>query len=371
MRKKQLSITPYSEQYLKDRVFDRQRVIDSWIGRYNEILGQGYGGMRLAADLSWLKRKDWKDFTEYEKQANDTFRSLRTLALCAYWLKRFSVSELIDIMRNHCLLLIRQYGRWISLDRSSITTPTRQLTPLQRAFLRAGFEGLNDQEIIELLLSLVLSTEQSRELAEVCISRFKSLRELLAASVERLTQAGIPPNAVLCVRMLHELPAEILRQNIVEKPLYTSSKAVFDYLYYSMRDLKNEVFKVVFLNSQTQIIDMVELYRGMTDHISIRPRDVVENAIKQSAAGLIFAHNHPSGDPSPSQADEQLTRDLVFVGMTLQMSVLDHIIIGHNRYFSFADAGLIKAYETDYLNLRLKGVAKAKRRYKNSGEKAA
>jgi len=150
VRKKQLSITPYSEQYLKDRVFDRQRVIDSWIGRYNEILGQGYGGMRLAADLSWLKRKDWKDFTEYEKQANDTFRSLRTLALCAYWLKRFSVSELIDIMRNHCLLLIRQYGRWISLDRSSITTPTRQLTPLQRAFLRAGFEGLNDQGILTL-----------------------------------------------------------------------------------------------------------------------------------------------------------------------------------------------------------------------------
>jgi len=84
------------------------------------------------------------------------------------------------------------------------------------------------------------------------------------------------------------------------------------------------------------------------------PREIVEAAIKHSAVHLIFVHNHPSGNPEPSQSDKQLTRDLVFIGNVTQIKVLDHIIIGENRYFSFADAELIKKYEDDFSNMRIR-----------------
>jgi DNA repair protein RadC len=161
---------------------------------------------------------------------------------------------------------------------------------------------------------------------------------------------------MFCIKLLHELPAEVLRLKIVEQPLYKSSKEIFDYLCYSMRDLKKEIFKVIYLNSRNQIIDTVDLFEGTLDSIPIRPREIVESAINHNATVLIFAHNHPSGDPTPSKSDKQLTRDLVFVGNILQIKVLDHIIIGGNRYFSFADEELIQKYEDNFLNLRIRAL---------------
>jgi DNA repair protein RadC len=162
---------------------------------------------------------------------------------------------------------------------------------------------------------------------------------------------------------LHELPTEILRQRIIEQPVYTSSKEIFDYLYYSMRDLNKEVFKVIYLNCRNQITDTADLFEGTLESIPIRPREIIEGAINHNAAHLIFVHNHPSGDPAPSKRDEQLTRDLVFVGNILQIKVLDHIIIGGNRYFSFADEKLIEEYENNFLNLRIKALYEKSKHY--------
>ena len=160
---------------------------------------------------------------------------------------------------------------------------------------------------------------------------------------------------MFCIKLLRELPTEILKEKIIDKSIYESAKEVFDYLYYSMRDLKKEVFKVIYLNNQNQIIDTIVLFEGTLDSTPIRPREIVESAIEHNAAALIFAHNHTSGDPTPSKSDKQLTRDLVFVGNIVQIKVLDHIIIGENRYFSFADEGLIQKYEDNFLHLKIRG----------------
>jgi len=242
----------------------------------------------------------------------------------------------------------------------------RSLTPLQQRFIRAGFQGFTDEECIELLLSLVLSHQQSSQKAKECIEHFGNLRRLLSASFEELRQAGIPLPCAFSIRFLHELPIEVLKQKIVEKPIYKSSKEVFDYLYYSMRDLKKEVFKVMYLNKRSQIIDTADLFEGTLEDIPIRPREIVESAIKHNAAALIFVHNHPSGDPTPSKSDKLLTRDLVFMGYILQIKVLDHIIIGENRYFSFADDGLVEKYEDNFLNLRIRSLFDIKPHSKNS-----
>jgi DNA repair protein RadC len=124
-----------------------------------------------------------------------------------------------------------------------------------------------------------------------------------------------------------------------------------------MRDLKKEVFKVIFLDKRSRIIDIADLFEGTRDGVSIRPREIEESAIKHNASALIFVHNHPSGNPTPTKFDKQITRDLVFAGMILLIKVLDHIIIGENKYFSFADEGLIEKYEDEFLNLRIKAVS--------------
>jgi DNA repair protein RadC len=195
------------------------------------------------------------------------------------------------------------------------------------------------------------------------VGRFANLRGLLAASAEELQQTGLTFQSICGIRLLHELPTEILRQKIIEQPVNTSSKEIFDYLYYSMRDLKKEVFKVIYLNVRNQIIDTADLFEGTLESIPIRPREIVEGAIHHNAAHLIFVHNHPSGDPAPSKSDKQLTRDLVFVGNILQIKVLDHIIIGSNRYFSFADEKLIEEYEDNFLNLRIKALVEKSKNY--------
>jgi len=234
--------------------------------------------------------------------------------------------------------------------------PPEQLTALQERFIKAGFEGCSDQEVIELLLGLVLPHKQCQKRAKELIDHFKTLRRFLAASPEELKQAGSTPPCMFCIKLLHELPAEVLKQKIIEQPMHHSSQEFFDYLRYSMADLKKEIFKVIYLNNQNQIIDTSDLFEGTLNSIPIHPLEIVESAIKHNAAGVIFAHNHPAGDPTPSKSDKQLTRDLVFMGMILQIKVLDHIIIGKNTYFSFADEGLIEKYEDNFLNLKIRSL---------------
>ena len=234
---------------------------------------------------------------------------------------------------------------------------SKRINKLEERFARCRLNDFDDQEIVEILLALHSPSESHRKQAEEAIKRFKSLRGVLEASPEELQQIeGINSYCVFGIRFLHEVARRFLKERIIGKPVYKSSQEVFDYLYYSMRDLKKEVFKVIYLNSQNQIIDIADLFEGTIESTPVHPRQIIEAAIKHNAVSLIFVHNHPSGDPTASKSDKQLTRDLVFIGNVTQIKVLDHIIIGENRYFSFADAGLIKKYEDDFLNIRIRKV---------------
>ena len=234
---------------------------------------------------------------------------------------------------------------------------------LRERFIKSGLKGFHDYEIIELLLTLGSPRKDCKQQAKEAIKKFKTLRGVLEASPEELQQiSGIGPHSAFGIKLVQEVAREFLKEKILDKPIYKSSQEVFDYLYHSMRDLKKEVLKVIYLSSQNQIIDTADLFEGTINASSISPREVVESAIKLYAASLIFVHNHPSGNPEPSQSDKEVTRDLVYAGRIMQIKVLDHIIIGENRYFSFASDGLIEEYELDFLNLKLKGTSEAKRR---------
>ncbi len=229
---------------------------------------------------------------------------------------------------------------------------------LREKFIKAGLAGFQDYEIIELLLSLGTPRRDCKQQAKEAIRKFKTLRGVLEAPPEELQAIkGVGPHNTFGIKLIQEVAREFLKERIIDKPVYKSADEVFDYLYHSMRDLKKEVFKVVYLNSQNQIIETEDLFHGTVNSSAVSPREVIENAIRQNAVSLIFAHNHPSGNPEPSRSDRELTRDLVYAANTVQIKVLDHIVIGDNRYFSFAGQGLIDKYEADFLGLKIRGAA--------------
>ncbi len=234
---------------------------------------------------------------------------------------------------------------------------------LREKFIKSGLGGFHDYEVIELLLTLGSPRKDCKQQAKEAIKKFRTLRGVLEASPEDLQQIdGIGRHSAFGIKLVQEVAREFLKEKIIDKPIYQSAQEVFDYLYHSMRDLKKEVFKVIYLNSQNQIIDTTDLFEGTINSSSISPRGVIESAIKYRAVSLIFVHNHPSGNPEPSKSDRELTKDLVYAASIMRLKVLDHIIIGNNRYFSFAGEGLIEQYELDFLNLKMRGVSEAKRR---------
>ncbi len=234
---------------------------------------------------------------------------------------------------------------------------------LREKFIKSGIGGFHDYEIVELLLTLGSPRRDCKKQAKEVLKKFKSLRGVLEAPLEELQQInGIGSHNAFGIKLVQEVARRFLKDKIIDKPVYKSAQEIFDYLYHSMRDLKKELFRVLYLNSQNQIIEIGDLFEGTITGSAVSPREVMESALKHDAASLVFVHNHPSGNPEPSQNDKQVTRDLVYAAAIMQIKVVDHVIIGDNRYFSFAGEGLIEQYELGFLGLKIKGVSEAKRR---------
>jgi len=182
------------------------------------------------------------------------------------------------------------------------------------------------------------------------LERFGGVRGIFEAPKEEfLSIHGLGEAKVAQIKAVHALAEAYLEEKAKSKKIVRNSKEVYDYLYHTLRDLKKEIFKVIFLDGKNHIIDVKDLFEGTLNSSSIYPREVIKYAIRNNAAGLIFAHNHPSGNPEPSRNDKDITKDLAFAGNIMQIKILDHIIVGDNTYFSFADEGLIGEYNKNFL----------------------
>ncbi len=220
---------------------------------------------------------------------------------------------------------------------------------LRDKFLDGGIERFSDEEVIEFLLSLGTPRRDVKLPAREALKRFESLSGVLSAPMDQLTEIhGIGERNALYLHLVHQVSARYLRDRARNRPFFGSSRAVFDYLFHTMRDLKREVFKVLLLNRKNELISDRDLFFGSLTGSAVYPREVMTLALEHRAAALVFVHNHPSGDPAPSQEDHKLTRELVWAARLLTIQVLDHVVIGHNTYYSFADQGLIKAFLTDF-----------------------
>jgi len=220
---------------------------------------------------------------------------------------------------------------------------------LREKFLNAGLEGFLNYEIIELLLTLGTPRKDCKQPAKDALKKFKTLRGILEAPAEQLMEIkGIGTHNVFGLKLIQEVSRKFLKEKMLARAYCRSSKEVFDYLYHSLRDSKREKFKALFLDAKNQILEEKTEFEGTVDSSAVYPREIIKEALRRDASSLIFVHNHPSGDPTPSESDKEITTELVFAANVVQIRVLDHLIIGNNRYFSFADSGLLGEYETAF-----------------------
>ena len=216
---------------------------------------------------------------------------------------------------------------------------------LREKFSDGGLDRFSDEEVVEFLLTLGTPRKDVKPQAREALKRFGSLSGVLSAPIEKLTQIrGIGPKNALYLNLSHQVAGRYLRDRAKGRSFIGSSKAVFDYLFHTMRDLKREVFKVLLLNRKNELLEDRDLFLGSLTGSAVYPREVMTLALENKAAAMVFVHNHPSGDPAPSVEDKRLTRDLVWASQLLMIQVLDHVIIGHNTFYSFSDEGLIKGF---------------------------
>lgn len=220
---------------------------------------------------------------------------------------------------------------------------------LRAKFQEGGIERFSDEEIVEFLLSMGTPRRDVKLPAREALKRFESLSGVLSAPMDELTQiSGIGERNALYLHLVHQVSSRYLRDRARNRPFFGSSRAVFDYLFHTMRDLKREVFKVLLLNRKNELVSDHDLFFGTLTGSAVYPREVMTLALEHRAAAMVFVHNHPSGNPAPSTEDQRLTRELVWAARLLTIQVLDHVIIGHNTYYSFADQGLIKNYLAEF-----------------------
>lgn len=219
---------------------------------------------------------------------------------------------------------------------------------LRAKFSKSGLVGLDDYEIVEPVLTLGQPRKDCKPAAKEAIKRFRDLRGVLEAPCEKLEAIpGIGPANSFGFRLIRELSGEYLKERAVNKIVLNSEKAVYEYLYQSMAGLQKEIFRVLFLNSQNRLKEIQDISQGTVNASAVFAREVMESAIKYRATALIFVHNHPSGNTSPSQDDKAITRELILASSVMGLKVLDHIIIGDNCHYSFASQGLIQKYEAE------------------------
>lgn len=213
---------------------------------------------------------------------------------------------------------------------------------LREKFLEAGLSGFLDYEVIELLLTLATPRKDCKDTAKMVLKRFGSLPGVFEASKEELLSVdGIGPKNLLGIQLIKAVSDRYVETKLQEKQAIHNSHDLFQYLNLTLRDKPQECFAVVYLDAKNKVIDSSVLFKGTLTESAVYSREVVKTALEKKAAALIFAHNHPSGDPEPSRADIQLTRKLLFACRAVGITVHEHIIIGNNRYFSFADQGHI------------------------------
>jgi len=209
--------------------------------------------------------------------------------------------------------------------------------------LKNGEHNLSNTELLAILLRTGVKGDSAIDLARKILKKFKTFRNMSHTDMSAWKEfKGVGKAKIAQIRAAIEIGRRFKEDEAREnRPKIRTSKDAAEILMPRMRDLKYEVFKALFLNSQNMLIDIFEIEQGTVNEANPIIREIMHKAIANFASSIICFHNHPSGDPHPSEEDKHFTRQIIHAGNTLGVKVVDHIIIGDDRYFSFADKGLM------------------------------
>ncbi|HEY4141844.1 MAG TPA: DNA repair protein RadC [Pseudolabrys sp.] len=213
---------------------------------------------------------------------------------------------------------------------------------LRGRFREAGADAVSDYELLELVLFRAIPQRDVKPLAKALIAKFGSFAEVVAAAPARLAEIkGMGEAAITELKIVHAAASRLARGQLRKRPVLSSWSSVIDYCRTAMAYEDKEQFRLLFLDKRNQLIADEVQQVGTVDHTPVYPREVVKRALELSATALILVHNHPSGDPTPSRADIQMTQSIVDVAKPLGIVVHDHIIVGKEGHASFKGLKLI------------------------------
>lgn len=213
---------------------------------------------------------------------------------------------------------------------------------LRARFRDAGAQALADYELLELILFRAIPRRDVKPMAKELVARFGSFAEVVAAPPALLAEVAGVKDAIITELKVVEAAAQRLAKGQVKgRPVLSSWSAVIDYCRTTMAYADRELVRVLFLDKRNQLIVDEVLQTGTVDHAPLYPREVVKRALELSASAIILCHNHPSGDPTPSRADIDMTHRIIGVAKPLGIEVHDHIIVGKDGHASLRGLGMI------------------------------
>ena len=213
---------------------------------------------------------------------------------------------------------------------------------LRQRFLQGGSDALHDYEVLELILFRAIPQHDVKPLAKTLLEKFGSFSEVIAAPVERLKEVrGMGEACISELKIVQTAANRLLRDGVKKRHVLSSWSNVLDYCRAAMGFESKEHFRILFLDKGNHLIADEQHQTGTVDHTPVYPREVVKRALELSATAVILVHNHPSGDPTPSRADIEMTRAIVEVARPLGIAVHDHLIVGTDGHASLKALKLI------------------------------
>lgn len=213
---------------------------------------------------------------------------------------------------------------------------------LRQRFVDGGTDTLQDYELVELLLFMAVPRRDVKPLAKTLLKKFGSFPDLMNASLHDLTQIdGISKNTAIALKTVNAAAHRLMKQELMRKPVLNNWTRLMDYCHVTMAHEKREHFRILFLNKKNEMLADEIQGSGTVDHTPAYPREIIKRTLELGATAIILLHNHPSGDPKPSQADIEMTQAIIRAAQPFDIIIHDHIIIARTGYSSFKNMGLM------------------------------
>ncbi|MEL6607350.1 MAG: DNA repair protein RadC [Pseudomonadota bacterium] len=237
------------------------------------------------------------------------------------------------------------------LDSDEVTLVPSDATPsylkdhrtrLRTRFMEGGSAAMPDYELLELVLFRAIPRRDVKPLARHLLDHFGDFNRVIAADADRLrTISGVGESVVVELKLIAAAAQRLARARVMQRPILSSWDQLIDYCHTAMAHRATEQFRILYLDRKNVLIADEEQAQGTVDHVPVYPREVVKRALELNASALILVHNHPSGDPTPSEADITMTNRILAAAQALDLVIHDHIIVGQSRELSFRAEGLI------------------------------